>query len=931
MDEILRNHALVDRMWTTTRGYLAFFRRGCPQRTLQIVLGCAFIAHHSFPARAQNLFHVDSAATGPIHDGMSWCTAFRDLQDALGLARGTDEIRIAVGRYRPDRGTMDPREEFRLRDGIILRGGYAGCQSVTPDTRDPRLYEVILTGDLNGDDGTAFSGTGENSFHVIRTSGTGVTATLDGLTVSGGNAKGDTTAQTRGGGLQATSDSRISVFDCRFVGNQASDDGGAVHVEGGAPVFSHCSFIGNRAGDDGGAMRIGATTAVISNCAFRENRAQGRGGGIYGRDSSLTVTASRFEKNIARVDGGAISLVSQRLTLQNSFFSENSADGLGGAVWLETGVFDSTDCILTANRALRGGGVATSRADNLMTRALLVQNEASAGGALFVELSRGVLNDCTFNQNSAVDTGGALSIVQSDMLWNRLSASENTALRDGGALALENSSIQMVRAHFKGNLANDDGGALTALTSSVAVVNSQFLANAARDNGGAARLEGSEVQFVNAAFVGNESGARGGAIEGTGGSLGMTNCTLAGNVAKDIGGVAWDVGDVVIQNSILWRNQDAAGGGVDAEVGDIPSSAIRRSCVSGWGARGGEFVIDTDPRFVSQPGPDQKPGTADDNLRLAPGSPCLNAGDNALLPADMLDLDQDGDLIEALPVDIDDRNRVLGAAVDLGAWEFYCIDDRGCDDGSYCSGIEFCSNGGCVSGNPPCGDRLCSEDLRQCVQCLVDQDCTDDRFCTGAERCVSHRCETQAVPCMNLYCDEARDSCADCLANEDCDDYDQCTIDRCDNGSCQFAEDVGCADADADGVADASDHCPGTSPGAEVDEIGCSCLQLDEDGDGIKNCDDECPDTVISGEPKPNINSIGCVVSARPSPVQCGAIGPLSIFLMPGMIMTSLVCAKKMKRLTQAISPNPKWKPWACSSITSNREHSNVAGPWSAG
>lgn len=922
---------------------------------LQVMAVLGFVVLSSSLAHSQTILHVDSAASGPVHDGSSWCTAFRDLQDALDLARGSDEIRIAGGRYRPDRGTLDPREEFRLRDSIAIRGGYAGCQSINPDIRDARIYEVVLSGDLNGDDGPDFSGTAENSFHVIRTSGTGVTAILDGLTISGGNARGDTTSQTRGGGLQAVSGSRISVLDCRFVGNQASDDGGAVHVEGGAPVFSRCIFSGNRAGDDGGAARMGATAAVISNCEFRDNEAQGDGGGIYGRDSTLTITAARFEKNISHGDGGAISLFSQRLTLQDSSFSENSADGLGGAVWLETGILELKDCILTANHALRGGGVATSGADNVFTRAIFVRNEASFGGGLNAELSRGTLNDCTFNQNSVVDSGGALHIVQCDMSWDRLHANDNKALRDGGAVVLDNSTIQIVRAYFSGNLANDDGGAFSALASTVAVVGSQFLANVANDNGGAARLDGSELQFVNSMFVGNESGGSGGAIEGMGGSLGIANCTLVANFAETVGGVAWDAGDVGIQNSILWRNQDASGVGVDAELGDIGLPAIRRSCVTGWGARGGDGVIDDDPKFIAVPGRDQLPGTADDNLRLGPGSPCINAGDNALLPLDILDLDQDGNVSESMPVDADDRNRVYGMAVDLGAWEFICIDDRGCDDGRYCTGTEHCSNGACVSGHSPCGSRVCSEDLQQCVQCLTDQNCDDGRFCNGPERCVSYRCESRAAPCINRICDEAGESCAACLANSDCDDRDECTIDRCVDGSCQFADAPSCADADADGVADASDHCPDTLSEAAVDENGCSCSQFDDDEDGISNCVDECPGTVMPDETGPAIGPNGCVESQvdrdndgipddldfcpgsragaivdatgcshsddpegsmipddgapRPSPNLCGAIGTVFMFMASGMFMACLVYANKLRRLTHDIRPNALSKP----------------------
>ena len=47
-------------------------------------------------------------------------------------------------------------------------------------------------------------------------------------------------------------------------------------------------------------------------------------------------------------------------------------------------------------------------------------------------------------------------------------------------------------------------------------------------------------------------------------------------------------------------------------------------------------------------------------------------------------------------------------------------------------------------------------------------------------------------------------------------------------------------DADADGVMDRQDDCPGTPSGAQVDERGCP---LDGDGDGVPDGIDRCPDT----------------------------------------------------------------------------------------
>jgi hypothetical protein len=92
--------------------------------------------------------------------------------------------------------------------------------------------------------------------------------------------------------------------------------------------------------------------------------------------------------------------------------------------------------------------------------------------------------------------------------------------------------------------------------------------------------------------------------------------------------------------------------------------------------------VDADPLYADAAGPDGTAGTADDDLRVGDGSPAVDAGSNAEVPADAADLDDDGDAAEATPVDRDDQARFLddwatddsGAGdpplVDMGAYEY---------------------------------------------------------------------------------------------------------------------------------------------------------------------------------------------------------------------------------------------------------------------
>jgi hypothetical protein len=116
------------------------------------------------------IHYVDDDATG-ASDGSSWEDAFVCLQDALAAAHYSDQILVAQGIYKPDMGagiTPGDREAtFQLVNGVILKGGYGGSGTADPDARDVELYETVLSGDLNGDDGPDCINNGENSYLVV--------------------------------------------------------------------------------------------------------------------------------------------------------------------------------------------------------------------------------------------------------------------------------------------------------------------------------------------------------------------------------------------------------------------------------------------------------------------------------------------------------------------------------------------------------------------------------------------------------------------------------------------------------------------------------------------------------------------------------------------------------------------------------------------
>ena len=238
------------------------------------------------------------------------------------------------------------------------------------------------------------------------------------------------------------------------------------------------------------------------------------------------------------------------------------------------------------------------------------------------------------------------------------------------------------------NLRHAGGGLFTREESEVGrplILNCSFTGNIAAGGGGLICLHDSNPLIVNTVFGGNVAqGSFGGAGRGGGmlvvwASPELVNCTFSGNIvtAERTGaGLTTNGGQVTtIKNCIFWGN---GAGGVTDEGAQIYNEAahsvfLDASCVQGAWSDGGTGNIALDPLFVDADGPDDIVGTPDDNLRLSSQSPCIDAGDGSELPADVFDLDGDGDTTEAIPHDQDGNPRLLGSDIDMGAYEYGCI------------------------------------------------------------------------------------------------------------------------------------------------------------------------------------------------------------------------------------------------------------------
>ncbi|NIP26626.1 MAG: hypothetical protein GWN67_16855, partial [Phycisphaerae bacterium] len=243
------------------------------------------------------------------------------------------------------------------------------------------------------------------------------------------------------------------------------------------------------------------------------------------------------------------------------------------------------------------------------------------------------LNNCTFSRNSAHSIGGGM--------YNRTG-----------------SNPILTNCTFTGNIAvYNDGGGMFNTHSSPTLVNCKFTGNSAYMRGGGMDNTDSSPTLTNCIFTGNSAVGAGKFSYGGGMYIGhssnpiLINCTFIGNSSTNGNALGRSSGH---PSSYQLTNCVLRDGGGEIYGGEAATITINYSNVEGgWPGTGN---IDDDPFFVDADGADNVLGTEDDNLRLLPGSPCINTGTNSTLPP--------------LPAtDLDGNPRIVDGIVDMGAYE----------------------------------------------------------------------------------------------------------------------------------------------------------------------------------------------------------------------------------------------------------------------
>ena len=381
------------------------------------------------------IYYIKPAASGAAN-----CQDWADtclLHNALITATSGDEIWVEAGTYKPTSDPADRSATFQLAVGVPVYGGFTGTETERAQ-RNPASNLTVLSGDIDGDDSqtpvitdlTTVTGNTTNSYHVV----TGITgATLDGFTITAGNAN--------------------DIAD-------PNDNGGGMYNSASSPTLTNLIFSGNSADNAGGGMynETGSLPA-LTNVTFSNNAATISGGGMYNSSSSPSLANVTLSNNTA-LNGGGIYNTSSNPTLTNVTFSNNSADGPGGGMYNNLSSPTFTNATFSGNTAYSGGGMDNDNGSNpTLTSATFSANSAGAyGGGMFNKSSNPTLSDITFNGNTAVSYGGGMYNNSGNPTLTNVTFSSNSSSLQGGGMYNFSSSPILTNVTFNSNSADYGGG-----------------------------------------------------------------------------------------------------------------------------------------------------------------------------------------------------------------------------------------------------------------------------------------------------------------------------------------------------------------------------------------------------------------------------------------------------------------------------------------
>ncbi|MDR3129907.1 MAG: hypothetical protein LBU03_06705 [Tannerellaceae bacterium] len=217
-------------------------------------------------------YHVAAKKGDDVAAGTSWKEPLRSLGEALNRAGSGDVILLTVGTY------YTGLSSFHINDNLTLIGGYTGEESEGAEPTN-QAFRTILKPSYDIRCRVFLIGSYENP---------NIQVLIRNLTITGGDATGDTLARC-GGGIYNYADTELRDVEVRD--NKASFG----EEEGRGGGIYNCL----------GRLTLTGNSVVAYNVAGSSGIAAGWGGGIYNEGGNLVISETvSVSDNIASLYGG---------------------------------------------------------------------------------------------------------------------------------------------------------------------------------------------------------------------------------------------------------------------------------------------------------------------------------------------------------------------------------------------------------------------------------------------------------------------------------------------------------------------------------------------------------------------------------------------------------------------------------------------------
>lgn len=375
---------------------------GSDETTFPVIIG-PDLTHNSSPsddafvAKFERFqpWYVDCNALGPIHDGLTWETAFLTIQEALDAAINGDSIFVAEGLYVENIDflgkavsicsdvdlnvtTHDPSPETTIIDGGNPSNPDYG--SVVAFKNGEGLDSILEGFTLRNGTGTSLSDPPNPGIY-----GGGVLCYYSSPTVLNNIIDGN--SSTRGGGISCYYSS-ANIEENSILNNNAVYGAGICCYQSSIPIIQNNHIKDNIAEDSGGGIRVNHDTeAEILNNIVCNNIAQGDGGGgiwcsrYHGIISSNLICNNEVSIISGNGDGGGIQLdFNSEPEVVNNFICFNSAPGDGGGIACSNNNPILMNNTIYGNMANQGGGIYCRTGQiPVITNSIIWNNQASVG------------------------------------------------------------------------------------------------------------------------------------------------------------------------------------------------------------------------------------------------------------------------------------------------------------------------------------------------------------------------------------------------------------------------------------------------------------------------------------------------------------------------------------------------------------------------